>query len=126
MNVPFKKGLKQITGKKRHREALCEFRKYLDEWFSKMDHPKYQDAKIRAQAVRELIAAYERGGFTWEEIGIHYQRYRWRPRRSPRKKVKKKFDAKGLPKLTKTPLDEELSAYLAWVKVRKTEEKVTK
>ena len=124
MNVPFKKGLKLITGKRSHGEALYAFRKYLDEWFSKTNHPKYRDAKTRAKAVRELIAAYERDGFTWEEIGIHYQRYRLSPRRAARKKRKKEFDANAMPKVTKTPLDEELSAYLAWVKMRKTEEKV--
>ena len=44
--------------------------------------------------------------------------YAQMPRRSPRKKPKKVFDANGIPEVTKTPIDPRVSALLGYIKLR--------
>lgn len=117
MNVPFKKGIKRITGKKRHREALYAFRKLLEEEFLDPHFPrKYRDPGIRTKAIDELIAAYERDGFAPEEVERRTLQYQSLPRRKPRRKIKKEFDAKGLPKMRKTP--EDLAIMREFIEIR--------
>ena len=101
----FEKGIRVITRKDTTKEALKPFEDLL-----LSDRRGFQVAKfgrfdetLAQKEARELIEYFRANGFLEHELEHLRYAYAKLPRRAPRKKVKKEFDAKGLPKMPKTP-----------------------
>jgi hypothetical protein len=80
---------------------------------------------IARKQTEESIEAFRKNGFDNQQF-LERMRADFisRPRHAPRKKIKRAVDANKILKVTKRPLDPQISALLAWEKRRRAEEKV--
>ena len=114
--LKFERGIIKITRKRWVKEAEKAFNSYYA-WL-------WENIQEWARPVLEKdIESAHKVGWSYDSFRRHLKRYAQMPRRAPRKKVKKEFDANGLPKVTKTPLGPQESALLAAVKYLNKQEK---
>ncbi len=122
--LKFEKGIRGrdgITRKRTTKEALKAFESFLliklrercQRKFGRIDESWVQ------RELREALEMLRQEGFTRERFEFLRDEYQT-GRRAPRKRVKKEFDANGIPKVTKTPLDPKLSALFGYLKVTKS------
>jgi hypothetical protein len=120
--LKFDKGIRLITRKRTTREAMKQFKSfYLFEIreFQIAKWGKMNEALARKR-LEENIEGFRESGFDQEWFERLCRDYEAMPRRARRKKVKIKFDANDVPKMTKTALDPPLSALFGYVKVTKS------
>jgi hypothetical protein len=122
--VKYENGTIYVTQKGTAKKAEKPFRECLmyDIWKTQWSKG-YRGVKLEERVARifnEVIEDLRVNGFTDDAVinWLDHLRncYVKMPRRAPRKKVKKEFDAKGLPKVGKTPLDEPTAEFLAALK----------
>jgi hypothetical protein len=121
--LKFEKGIREITRKRTTKEALKAFEVF---YLSKIR--EFQVAKwgrvneaLAQELLRENIEGFREKGFDQIFFERYCYDYEKMPRRGRRKRVKKEFDANGIPKVTKRPLDKELSALFGYLKLTKTD-----
>jgi hypothetical protein len=115
--VPFEKGKRLITNKRTKKQADKAFNSYYA-WL-------WENISESQQSVLEKeIESARKTGWSYDSIRLHRRKYVQMPRRAPRKKSKKEFDANDVPKMTKTPLDPKLSALFGYLKVTKSDRKL--
>jgi hypothetical protein len=107
--LKFEKGIRLITRKQTATKAEKAFNSY----YSWLLENIYEHA--RPELEKEIESA-RKAGWSDYSIRLHRRKYVQMPRRKPRKKVKKEFDAKGLPKVGKTPLDPRTAEFLGALK----------
>jgi|SRR4029453_16529112 hypothetical protein len=124
--LKFSKGIIFVTGKRTEREAMKPFKDFYFEMILQYQKARgvVNEALARKQ-LKENIEAFRENGFDDQQF-LERMRADFinRPRRAPRKKIKRAVDANKIPKVTKTPLDPQISALFAWEKRRRAEEKV--
>jgi hypothetical protein len=116
--LKFEEGIRNITRKRTTKQALKAFEKF---YLSKLLHFQMvrfgnTDEAIAREELRDIIEALREKGFEQDDCEWLKRGYQERPRHRPRKKVKIKFDANGIPKVTKTPLEPQLSARFAYLR----------
>jgi hypothetical protein len=117
--VSFDKGKRLITNKRTKKQADKAFKAYYA-WL-------WENISESQRSILEKdIESARKAGWRHYYITLHRKKYVQMPRRFPRKKPKKKFDANKIPKVTKTPLDDQLSALFGYLKVTKTPAKTSK
>jgi hypothetical protein len=122
--LKFEKGIREITNKDTTKEALKAFTVLLLSELRGIQVAKFGrfDEALLQKQLRENIERFREKGFEEEWLFERLRReYIKLPRRAPRKRVKKEFDANGVPKVTKTPLDAQLSAFLGYLKVTRSD-----
>jgi hypothetical protein len=121
--LKFEKGIREITRKRTTKEAVKAFEVFYLFKVREGQVVKWGrvDEALAQKLLRENMEGFREKGFE-EEWWFEMARcdYAKMKRRVPRKKVKKEFDANGVPKVTKTPLDPQVSALLGYVKVTKS------
>jgi hypothetical protein len=127
MKFPLKygKGIIGITRKrtvKKAEKAFQEFSVYQFRHFEIARHGAADEARIK-EKVKEYIDHLREFGFDEAHFHLCQHDYARMPRRAPRRKVKKEFDANGVPKVTKTPLDSQVSALLGYIKLQNVQQK---
>ena len=120
--LKFEKGIREVTGQRTTTPAMKAFGELLS---SKIrDLEKYNRGSVNEERVqeklRETLEVLRERGFDQSYFEMMRREYLKLPRRAPRKRVKKEFDANDVPKVTKTPLDPRLSALLGYLKVTKS------
>jgi hypothetical protein len=121
--LKFEKGIREITGKRTTKEALKQFKILLLSELHGIERGKFgrvDEARLQ-ERLRETLEWFRKTGFDKGWVEKLRREYIKLPSRKPRKKAKIKFDANGIPKVTKTPLDTELSALLGYLKVTKSD-----
>jgi hypothetical protein len=78
------------------------------------------DEAIPQEELQEAIEVLREKGFDQNRFEFLRNEYAKMPRRKPRKKMKIKVDEFGCPKVTKTPLEPQLSARFAYIKLTKS------
>jgi hypothetical protein len=106
--LKYEKGIRLITRKGTAKEAEKPFREFLAHKIRETEvaRGRYRAAAldtIVAQFVEETIEVLQEKGFDEDYLEMCRRGYAEMPRRAPRKRPKKEFDAKGLPKMPKTP-----------------------
>jgi len=120
--VKFEKGIRYATRQRTTKQAEKQFDfLYLSiiREFQIANRGNVNEA-LAQQRLRENKEGFREKGFELEFLESLRREYDKLPRRAPRKKIKIKFDANGIPKVTKTPLDPRVSALLALAKVTKS------
>jgi hypothetical protein len=103
--LKYEKAIRLITRKGTAKEAERPFKGMLVSQFRYFQTAKWRrtDERLVQEKVEELVQHLKEEGFDQ----IFFERccgdYAAMPRRAPRERVKKEFDAKGLPKMPKTP-----------------------
>ena len=123
--VKYDKAIIGITRKRTVKEADKAFRAFYVFQIHKFQIAKWGNANEERvqQIVEENIEHLRTVGF---DEGFYHNcqhDYAAMPRRAPRKKVKKEFDANEVPKVTKTPLDSQISALLGYIKLQNIQQK---
>ena len=121
--LKFEKGIRYVTNKRTTTEARKAFEKFYLLKIRELQIAKWGvvNEQLVQKRLAENIAGFQQSGFDQESAEWLRREYVKMPRRAPRKKVKKEFDANGIPKVTKTPLEPELSALLALTKLTKSD-----
>jgi len=121
--LKFERGIKEITRKRTTKEALKAFKSFVLEKLLAKQKRKFGNTNktIAQQELHEALEVLQEEGFTQSRFESLRSEYVKMPRRAPRKKVRIKFDANGCPKVTKTPLDPQLSALFGYLKVTKSD-----
>lgn len=121
--LKFEKGIREITNKDTTKEALKAFKFLLLSELHGIQLGKFGrvDEALLQQDLQRTIEGFREIGFDKEWCEGLRRKYIELPRRKPRKKAKIKFDANGCPKVTKTPLDPQLSALFGYLKVTKSD-----
>ena len=125
--LKFEKGIREITNKDTTKEALKPFEVLLLSELRAIQVGKFgrvDEALLREQ-LRENIEYFRANGFSKEWFERLRHAYTAVPRRAPRKRVKKEFDAKGLPKMPKTPENRALMREFIRVRQQNLDQKST-
>lgn len=87
---PWKKAVKQITGKPDESKATAAFRSFYSELIARIEAMKdfAPDEKRVKQTVADYIGKRKREGMTVEEIERWREKYQSAPRRAPRPRKK--------------------------------------
>jgi hypothetical protein len=124
--LKFSKGIIFVTGKHTETEAMKPFKDfYLEKILEFQKARGIVNEGMARKQLEENIEAFRKNGFDDQQF-LERMRADFisRPRHAPRKKIKRAVDANKIPKVTKRPLDPQISALLAWEKRRRAEEKV--
>jgi hypothetical protein len=126
--LKYEKGIRLITRKGTAKEAEKAFRDLYIFEIRNLQIRKWGKANEERvqEIVKENIEHLRTVGFDEVFYFRCQDDYAQMPRRAPRKKMRKSLDAFGIPKLTKKPLDTQVSATLAGIKLVKKQEKVRK
>ena len=121
--LKFEKGIREIARKHTTKEALKAFKIFYLSKLRELQGARWGKVNeaLAQEQLRENIEKFREKGFDQEFFELLQREYIQMPRTAPRKKVKKEFDANGVPKVTKTPLDPQVSALLGYLKVTESD-----
>ena len=116
--LKYEKAIRLITRKGTAKEAERPFKEMLVSQSRSLQIAKRRrtDERLVQERVEELVQHLRKEGFDEIFFELCCSDYAAMPRRAPRKKVKKEFDAKGLPKMPKTPQNRALMR--AFIRIR--------
>jgi hypothetical protein len=126
--LKFEKGIIGITRKHTIKEALKAFESFLLEKKRercRRKHGRIDESWVQRE-LRESLEMFRQEGFARDGFEFLRGEYAKMPRRAPRKKVKMKFDANGIPKVIKTTHAAEDLALIAYIKMTEIGPKVPK
>lgn len=127
--VKYEKGIRYVTRKDTTKEAEKAFETFCAYQIRQMLVARYgrSDEELVKKQVRENIDHLKAEGFVDDEY-LHFldlcrNAYISMPRRKPRKKPKKEFDEKGVPKMANTPENLALMRELMRIRRQSLDEK---
>jgi len=126
--LKYEKGIRLITRKDTTKEAEKAFEEFYLFQIRELQIAKYgKSNEALVQKVAKENVEYLRGQGAFDEAFFNQCKYHYAqmPRRAPRKRVKKEFDAKGLPKMPKTPENRALMREFIRIRQQNLDQKST-